>query len=295
MAEVGEALRPQPERPHSRHRAGGGHDRRPRGSHEARHRERGRAQESAHGEGRHRAPVAQCRPHPPEEKAAPHAHEGRNGQRRVPDREPAQEARKKRERPGPREGFARRWRVPEGKDQGQAGHERHQEVRRRPRGGHEAHVGRSEGSESRGRPTGGRPVHAARQEEDEHDEQGGAQGFVGPKDAVGRAEGEAGRQEVRVESAVVRLVPEGRRQLAAKQLAGHEKGNRVVVRDRQGERRPVERPSCKDGQGQETDEPEDEGPERTRAHGNGAESARRHAPASSRHLTPPARDLSLRG
>ena len=66
-------------------------------------------------------------------------------------------------------------------------------------------------------------------------------------------------------------------ELAVQEVARHEKGNGVVVRDRQAEGRAVEGPSDESGEGQEAGHGKSEA---TRGHG-GMESARRHGSASS--------------
>ena len=153
----------------------------------------------------------------------------------------------------------------QGGDEREAGDERHEEVRRRARGGHQRHVRRAPRGEERPRPARGRAAEAAGQQDDEHDEERGAQELVEAVGGVVRERGQQRRQQVGVEGAVVGLVPEGRRELAPEHVAAHQEEDRVVVRDRQVERRPVERPSRRREGGHEREDGQEAA--RGRAHG----------------------------
>ena len=126
-----------------------------------------------------------------------------------------------------------------GRSQRETGDERHQEVRRRPGGGHQGHVRRADRGQERPRPrrrSGPRPRGRAGPTSATRSSR--AERLVEPEDRGGPRPGAARGQQVRVEGAVVGLVPEGRRPARrCRMWRAISKRDRVVVGDRQGEGR----------------------------------------------------------
>ncbi len=234
VGEVGHSLTPQPPGSNGGHRArrgrraGAGRPDEP--GDDQRARAEGQPRPEGDGSGR-------SGPQPGHEQPRPHPDEGGDGERGVPHRQPADESQPE-DRPPSRRRHVSFERA-KADEKWEAGDEGHEEIGRRTGRGHQSHVGRAPGGQERRRPPRAHAAHLASEKARQHDEQKGAGELVEAEDRLVRAEGEARREQVGVEGSVVGLVPQRGRQLAAEDVPGHEKQDRVVVGDRQRPGHPV--------------------------------------------------------
>ncbi len=255
VREVEDALPPEPARADRRDRARGRRDLGARGADRARDDERRRAERRADGHDDRRK---RARPQASDRQAEGHPGEGRDRERGVPDSEAADEAEAQQRPAAESAPLDRRERG----EQREAGDERHQEVRRRAGGGHQRHVGCPPRGEERRRPARDPAAQSPREQAREHDQQHRAHELVQAVRRVMGQKRDERRQQVGVQRAVVRLVPEDGRELAFQDVPPHQQQDRVVVGHGQTERRPVQRPAHEhegQGQGQHGQDPPESG------------------------------------
>ncbi len=122
-----------------------------------------------------------------------------------------------------------------------AGHEGHEEVGGRADGRHREHVRRAEGRETRGNSSRRSPSEPPGEECGKESQKAGTDDLVEAIAEVMAEKADERGEQVRVEGAVVRLVPQRRGQLASQDVPRHEKQDGVVVGHGQREGRRVQR------------------------------------------------------